>query len=260
MSDGKVSKFFGSLAEAYSKKGMQTLIQFVANLDPDTVTEAQIDALLKELKDKSIELAKAHDQYEVEQGKADVIEKLYKQRLLAADNMKKNMEAAIDETTKSAIQASLLKQIKLIEDMKPDFDREMAEAADAKQLYEDMKEDIETFNTVLNKVRASAEQAKRNMQSSEMHKKRAEMHAATAEAASGLKTSVDSFAIAIDAMNNVAKKNNIAADAAEIRAKLLTPTKDEEEDPIIAAAMAEVSGEKATSAMSIEERLAALKK
>jgi len=251
-------RFFGSLISGYFAKGMDELLKGLVKLDPETATEAQIDALLKDFDDMSLEVAKAQNEYAKEQKEADAIQALFDQRLKAAENLQAKMVAATDEATKASFEKSLMALLEQIEEMKLDVEREKAEALDAKNLYEDMKATIEAFAKQLQNTRKQIEAAKRAMKSAEAQRARAEMREATALSASGLKTSANELNTVLGAMNSLADKEKTAAMAADQRARLLTPTNIEKDDDNIAAAMAEVSGAPAKS-QSIEERLAALK-
>jgi hypothetical protein len=64
--------------------------------------------------------------------------------------------------------------------------------------------------------------------------------------------------VALQAMREAASKDRQAADAAQRKATVLTPSAPEKDDPNIARAMAAAAGKAPTSA-SLTERLAALK-
>jgi len=82
--------------------------------------------------------------------------------------------------------------------------------------------------------------------------------AEAARQAAGLSRTTSSLNIALKAMNENAQRDLASADAAAAKAKLLTPTVPEKDDPNIAAAMAAASGQGAPP-VGVANRLAALK-
>jgi hypothetical protein len=251
-------RFFSSLAGQYFEKGMSKLLEGLVKLDPETATEAQIDALLKDFDDMSLKVAEAQRDFEKEQKEADAISNLFNQRLKAAEVLQGRLGTAAPEA-KASLETSLGKLLDQIEEMKPDVDREKAEAEDAGALYQDMKKTLEDFAERLKTTRKQIEAARRQMKSADMQKERAKMKEANSLAAAGLKKQGDQLNVVLGAMNDIAEKDRVQAKAAEERARLLTPTDIEKEDVNIASAMAEATGETAKKGLSIEERLAALK-
>jgi hypothetical protein len=86
----------------------------------------------------------------------------------------------------------------------------------------------------------------------------AERQAEAARQAAGLTRATSSVTVALKAMQEAAARDLASADAAMAKAKLLRPTRPEQEDPNIAAAMAAAAG-KAPAPQNLSERLAALK-
>ena len=144
--------------------------------------------------------------------------------------------------------------------MKPDVDREAQEAEEAKQMMNELTVFVEESAATLKDARARLDHAKSEMRRAELDKERAEKHARTAEVLAGIKQGSGTFNIALDAMQKKADQSRIKADAANTRSSLLTPTKPEQDDANIAAALAKASGKTAPESTSISERLAALKK
>jgi Mrp family chromosome partitioning ATPase len=91
-------------------------------------------------------------------------------------------------------------------------------------------------------------------------KKGPKKRARTAEVLAGIKSGSGTFNVALDAMQKKADQSKIRADAANTRSSLLTPTKPEQDDANIAAALAKASGKPSAEKSTISERLAALKK
>ena len=82
--------------------------------------------------------------------------------------------------------------------------------------------------------------------------------AEAARRAAGLAGSTNSLNVALKAMNEAAARDLAQAEAASLKAKLLAPTRPEQDDPNIAAALAAASG-KGPAPQSASDRLARLK-
>ncbi len=89
-------------------------------------------------------------------------------------------------------------------------------------------------------------------------REQAERQAEAARRSAGLASTTSSLTVALKAMQDNAAKDLASADAAMSKARLLRPTKPEEDDPNIAAAMASAQGQPAAP-RNLEERLAALR-
>jgi hypothetical protein len=89
-------------------------------------------------------------------------------------------------------------------------------------------------------------------------REQADRQADAARRAAGLAGSTSSLTVALKAMQEAAAKDLASADAQMMKAKLLRPTRPEEDDPNIAAAMAAAAG-KPTAPQTLADRLAALK-
>ena len=86
----------------------------------------------------------------------------------------------------------------------------------------------------------------------------AEQQADAARRAAGLSTTTSSLNVALKSMQDSAARDLANAEAANMKAKLLTPTQPEKEDANIARAMQLASGQPA-AATSLTDRLAALR-
>ena len=86
----------------------------------------------------------------------------------------------------------------------------------------------------------------------------ANLRTETARQAAGLSQTTSGLTIALKSMQDSAAKDLQSAEAATAKARLLRPTKPEQDDPNIAAALAASSGKPATPT-SLTDRLAALK-
>jgi hypothetical protein len=89
-------------------------------------------------------------------------------------------------------------------------------------------------------------------------REQAQYRAEAARQAAGLSGATSGISVALKAMQDAAQKNLAEAEAANQKARLLTPTSPEKDDPNIALAMANVRGEVSPGA-SLTSRLQALR-
>jgi hypothetical protein len=86
----------------------------------------------------------------------------------------------------------------------------------------------------------------------------AERRAEAARQAAGLSGATSGLSVALKAMQDNASRDLASAEAANAKAKLLAPTRPEQEDPNIALAMAQVQG-RLPAPSNLGDRLAALR-
>lgn len=252
--------FLGNLFKKHAENAITSVQQFLVTLDPETATEAQIAEFSDHLARASQELAKARQDYHREAKEAEEIQALYEKRLQAATILEQQSAQAEDPGQKASLQASLEKLVVMLEQMKPDVEREQKEAEDAKAMMDELTRFVEESAEALKTARSRLEHARAEMRKAELEKERAEKRARASEVLAGIKKDSGTFNVALDAMQKKADEARIKADAANTRSQLLTPTRAENEDTNIAAAMAKASGAPAPQTDSISDRLAALRK
>ncbi|MEN6440715.1 MAG: hypothetical protein ABFD97_19255 [Syntrophobacter sp.] len=252
--------FMANLFKKHAENAVTSIQQFLVTLDPETATEAQIAEFSDQLTKASEELARARAEYKKEAREATEIQALYDKRLEAAAIIEQQVAATEDPAQKASLSESLEKIVSMLEQMKPDVDREKLEADDAKAMMDELTKFVEESAAALRDARSRLEHAKADMRRAELEKERAEKRARTAEVLAGIKKGGGTFNVALDAMQKKADEAKVKADAANTRSSLLTPTDAEKDDKHIAAALAKASGKVDPSTASISDRLAALKK
>ena len=110
----------------------------------------------------------------------------------------------------------------------------------------------------LKTARSELERAQRDMARAAQQREQADRQAEAARRAAGLASQTSSLTVALKAMQDAAQKDLASADAQMSKARLLRPTRPEQDDPNIAAALAAASG-KPPVPQSLTDRLAALK-
>ena len=252
--------FLENLFKKHAENAFTSVQRFLVTLDPETATEAQMAEFSDQLAKASEELARARADYQREAREADEIAALYDKRLHAATILEQQSSEAADPSRKASLSESLQKLVVMLEQMKPDVEREKQEASDARQLLDELSRFVEESAEALKQARSRLEHAKSEMRRAELGKERAEKRAHSAEVLAGIKKDSGTFNVALDAMQKKADNAKLKADAANTRSRLLTPTSAEQEDSNIAAAMTQASGKPAPNTGSISDRLAALKR
>lgn len=236
----------------------EALAGAIVKYDTEGATEATIKMMDDNLNQILKEAGEARFEHQKEQREADEIVKLYNQRLQAAEVLQTQIGESGDNTAKVAsLSTSLEKLLILLEEMREDVEREKQEAIDAKEMLDELKVTASEAADTLKDARSELKKAKQGMKKAQLAEERAKKKAKRAEIASGIRSKTGGINTAIEAMQKRTDDAKASADASTMKARLLKPTDDVGEDPNIAAAM---SGGNDTSTMSIQDRLAALKK
>jgi chromosome segregation ATPase len=257
--------FFGFLTSFGKEKlgqAGQSITQRIVAWDPETASQAEIEEMIAELDKITVEAGKAKAEFDREQAEADAARKNYERYMSAAELLNKQLDEAKtagDQTKSGQLGTSLEKLLGDLEKLSPEVDREVREAEEAKAYYDEVKELAELTAQKVKSARAQLEGAQRDMRRAEIEKERAKARAEKAEHLSGLRKDTSSLGVALAAMNRQAENAKASASASDMKAQLLAPTR-EKEDEHIKAALNAVSGESAPASSSVADRLAALKK
>jgi chromosome segregation ATPase len=210
------------------------------------------------LDDLGRQVAVARQSYDKEKREAEQIETLSRQRMAAAEQLQGQIAAESDAGRRSALERSLETLVAMLEEMAPEIEREKQDATDAQEFLEMLENAYAQAGGKLKQARSELERAQRDMVRAGQQRETAERQADAARQASGLARSTGSLNVALNAMHEAAQRDLASADAAMSKAKLLRPTRPEQDDPNIAAAMAAASG-KSPAPQNLSERLAALR-
>ncbi|PWR19134.1 hypothetical protein [Zavarzinia compransoris] len=248
--------FIKNLLGVKTDQAVQSGLEALVRWDPKAATEAELRTMEQHLDQLGTEVARARVSLTKERKEADAIKALSEQRLAAAENLQSQALAANDPDRKASLEKSLNQLLKLLEDMAPEIDREVKDAEDAQTFLTQLEEAYNAAGTKLKEARSDLERAQRQMTRAEQQRDMAERQADAAKRAAGLAGTTSSLNVALKAMQDAAEKDLVAAEAANAKASLLKPTKPEEDDANIAAALAAAAGPKPTT---VTDRLAALK-
>ena len=226
--------FLKNLAGVKMDKAAQAGVEALVRWDPKSASEAELRTMEQNLDALGREVALARQGYDREKREADTIQALSHQRMAAAEQLQQQMNNESDPTRKAAVEKSLTTLVGMLE-----------------QTYAEAGGKLKT-------ARSELERAQRDMARAAQQREQADRQAEAARRAAGLASQTSSLTVALKAMQDAAQKDLASADAQMSKARLLRPTRPEEDDPNIAAALRAASGQPPMP-QSLTDRLAALK-
>ena len=250
--------FIRNLVGVKTDNAVNAAIETIVRWDPQSATEAELRSMEQNLDQLGLQVAQARAAYGKERKEADHIAALSAQRMAAAEQLQQRLGGESNPANKTALEKSLVTLVAMLEGMAPDVDREKQDAVDAETFLRSLEETYQNAGQKLRGARSDLDRAQRDMSRADQQRQTAENRAEAARQAAGLSGATSGLSVALKAMQDNAARNLAQAEAANAKASLLKPTKPEQDDPTIAAAMAAVSGSAAPSA-SLGDRLAALR-
>ena len=234
--------------------GIDALVRW----DPQSASAAELRTMEQHLDELGREVALARQSYDKEKREADAIQALSNQRMAAAEQLQRQVDAETDPARKTTLEKSLETLVSMLEQMAPEIAREKKDEVDAKDYLEMLENTYAEAGGKLKSARSELERARRDMARAGQQREQADRQADAARRAAGLASTTSGLTVALKAMQDAAAKDSASADAQMQKARLLRPTRPEQDDPNIAAAMAAASG-KPAAPQSLAERLAMLK-
>jgi chromosome segregation ATPase len=250
--------FMKNLLGVKMDKAAAAGIEALVRWDPKSASEAELRTMEQRLNDLGREVAMARQSYDKEQREADTIQALSQQRMAAAEQLQRQVDAENDPARKATLEKSLETLVSMLEQMTTEVEREKSEAVDAKDYLVMLEQTYAEAGGKLKTARSELERAQRDMGRAAQQREQADRQAEAARRAAGLASQTSSLTVALKAMQDAASKDLASADAQMSKAKLLRPTRPEQDDPNIAAALATAAG-KPPAPQSLSERLAVLK-
>ena len=250
--------FLKNLAGVKLDSAAQAGIEALVRWDPKSASEAELRTMEQNLDALGREVALARQGYDREKREADTIQALSHQRMAAAEQLQQQMNNESDPTRKAAVEKSLTTLVGMLEQMTPEVEREKQDETDAKDYLQMLEQTYAEAGGKLKTARSELERAQRDMARAAQQREQADRQAEAARRAAGLASQTSSLTVALKAMQDTAQKDLASADAQMSKARLLRPTRPEEDDPNIAAALAAAAG-KPPAPQSLTDRLAALK-
>lgn len=249
--------FIRNLIGVKADQAVDGAVAAIVRWDPQSATEAELLTMEQNLDEVGRQVAQARAGFDKERREADAIQALSRQRMAAAEQISAAIAAATDPATKADLERSLGTLVAMLEEMAPEVDREKQDVVDAEGFLRSLEETYQQAGQKLKSARAELTRAQRDMGRAEQQRAMAERKADAARQAAGLAKATSGLSVALKAMQDSAARDLQEAEAANAKARLLTPTRPETEDRHIAAAMAAARGEAAPGNLS--DRLAALR-
>ncbi|MBN9511570.1 MAG: hypothetical protein J0I21_20980 [Alphaproteobacteria bacterium] len=251
-------RFFGNFIGVKADSAVQSGLEMLVRWDPKSASEAELRSMEQHLDDLGRQVAQARQSYDKEMREAQAIQDLSRQRMAAAEQLQKQMAAESDPARKSQLEKSLGTLVGMMEQMAPEIEREKNDAVDAKDFLEMLEKTYAEAGGKLKEGRAQLERAQRDMARAGQQRQTAEQQAEAARRAAGLTSATSSLTVALKSMQDAATRDLASADAAAMKAKMLKPTRPEQDDPNIVQALQVASGKPAPP-QSLTDRLAALR-
>jgi len=156
------------------------------------------------------------------------------------------------------LERSLGTLVTMLETMALEVTREKEDAVDAQDFLRSLEDTYSQAGQKLRSARDELNRAQRDMDRADQQREMAERRAEATRRAAGLSGATSGQSLALKAMQDNAARDLAQAESANMKAKLLAPTRPEQEDSNIASAMAQVQG-KLPAPTNLSDRLAALK-
>ncbi len=250
--------FIRNLVGVKTDQAVNSAVEAIVRWDPQSATEAELRTMEQHLDMLGRQVAQARMAFDKEKREADTIQTLSQQRMAAAEQIQHRMDTETDPARKSELERSLATLVSMLESMGPDIDREKQDAVDAGDFLQSLEQTYQQAGQKLKSARDDLNRAQRDMGRAEQQRDMAQQRAEAARQAAGLSTATSGLSVALKAMQDNASRNLVDAEAANTKAKMLAPTRPEQEDPNIAMALQQVQG-KLPGPTNLNDRLAALR-
>ncbi|HEY0835261.1 MAG TPA: hypothetical protein VGE72_15260 [Azospirillum sp.] len=250
--------FMRNLVGVKTDQAVRSAVEALVQWDPKSATEAELRTMEEHLDRLGRQVAEARVAYDREKKEADAIAQLSRQRLAAAEHLQRQIEGEADPARKAPLERSLSTLVGLLEQMAPEVDREARDATEAEEFLRMLEQTYAQAGEKLKSARAELTRAERDMARAAQQRNVAEQRAEAARQAAGLSGATSGLGMALKAMQDTAARELASAETANAKARLLKPTKPEEDDPNIKAAMQAATGA-LPAPTDLSSRLAAIR-
>jgi DNA repair exonuclease SbcCD ATPase subunit len=234
--------FIRNLIGVKTDQAVNGAVEAIVRWDPKSATEAELRTMEQHLDVVGRQVAEARMAFDKEKREAAAIQTLSQQRMAAAEQLQHQMDTETNPERKAGLERSLSTLVTMLEEMAPDVDREKQDAVDAEDFLQSLEGAYQQAGQKLKSARDDLNRAQRDMGRAEQQRDMAERRAEAARQAAGLSGATSGLSVALKAMQDNAARNLASAEAANAKAKLLAPTRPEQDDPNISIAMAQVQG------------------
>src|SRR5262249_54255057 len=212
--------------------------------DPKSASEAELRTMEQHLDELGREVALARQSYNREKQESDTIQALSHQRMAAAEQLQGQVNAETEPTRKAALEKSFETLVGILEQMLPKDQRDKRNEDEARDFRGMLEQTYAEAGGKLKTARSDLERAQRDMARAAQQREQADRQAEAARRAAGLASQTSSLTVALKAMQDAAAKDLASADAQMSKARLLRPTRPEQDDPNIAPARNAASGKR----------------
>ncbi|AWK88776.1 hypothetical protein [Azospirillum thermophilum] len=250
--------FIRNLVGVKTDQAVNSAVEALVRWDPKAATEAELRTMEEHLDRLGRQVAEARQSYDREKKEADAIAALSRQRLAAAEHLQRQIDGESDPTRRATLEKSLETLVGLLEQMAPEVEREAQDAIDAEEFLRMLEQTYQQAGDKLKTARGELTRAERDMARASQQRSVAEQRAEAARQAAGLSGATSGLGMALKAMQDAAARELADAEAANAKARLLKPTRPEEDDPDIKAALQAASGAQ-PAPTGLSDRLAAIR-
>jgi len=234
--------FIRNLVGVKADQAVRGAVEALVAWDPKSATEAELRTMEEHLDRLGHQVAQARVAYDREKKEADVVAQLSRQRLTAAEHLQRQIDGEPDPARKAGLEKSLETLVGLLEQMAPEVDREAQDAADAEEFLRMLEQTYQAAGEKLKTARSELTRAERDMARAAQQRSVADQRAEAARQAAGLSSATSGLGMALKAMRDNAERELATAEVANAKARLLKPTRPEEDDQNIKAALQAATG------------------
>ena len=247
-----LKNFFAALAAVKLEDAVTGLEDLAASVDPNAVAEAAIKQKMAEYDEVVTIVSKARTEYDRENAEYVKEQRLYDNRLAAAQHAQADLELNPNNLVASQALTELLD---ILEKTAPTLEKEKREAEEAKAYLTEVTSVSEEYAAELKNLRQKVDEQKRALNQATLEAERQGKRAESAAVLAGLQRSSNKFDTAMSALQRKVDSEKAKADAMKIKAEQLTtkPTK------VSSAADSYLNATTPTQVLSVSERLAKLK-
>jgi len=243
--------YFFDVGKKLFKDTRNGVKEVIATWDPEFATDLEIEQMEKEFDKINAEVTRA----KIEMGR-EVSE--YREKRFCYDQLLASAKLLQDQgkADKAMIQVSRA------EEMLPEVEREKAEAEEATQYFVEMQKELNAFGKKIADGKQMIESKRRQAEMAKLKAEREERKAQNSRVLAGLKERTSGMASLAQIYDKQRLEAERKADSSKRKAEVfaaVAPDQCREEDPDIAAAMAEAKGQTPKSTETFEEKMARLK-
>src|SRR6266481_9799289 len=131
--------FISNLVGVKADKAVQAGVEALVRWDPQSASEAELRTMEQHLDDLGRQVATARQSYDRELKEAEAIQALSHQRMVASEQLEKQIAAETDPTRKAGLERSMGTLVTMLEQMTPEIEQEKKDAVDAKDFLETLE-------------------------------------------------------------------------------------------------------------------------